>query len=162
MLLFLDSGDLCRRLCVIYSLGDAHNQANGNYDSRELYIGRRKGGREGRERKGMEGREKKREGKEGGKKGRKDGEKEGRERRREGRGEGGGGEDLVHFMRHTKTHYISQDTPSSCLVTISHDAIITSTSSMMMPSTPTPMAIELKSVRLSSTASRQPCQFLHS
>ena len=129
----------------------------------ENYIleGGREEGREGREREwregregGKKGREKKREGKEGGKKGRKDGEKEGRERR--------GGEDFVHFMRHTKTHYISQDTPSSCLMTISHDAIITSTSSMMMPSTPTPMAIELKSVRLSSTASRQPCQFLHS
>ena len=84
-----------------------------------------------------------REGREGGK-----GEKEGREREK----------DFVHFMRHTQK--LLQDTPSSCLATISHDAIITSTIPMMMPSISTPTAIGLKSVRLSPTASRQPCQVL--
>ena len=122
-----------------------------------ILEGGREEGREGRERgkggKGGKGEKEGREGREGRREGGKGG-KEGRERE----------EDFVHFMRHTKTHYIlqdiSQDTPSSCLMTISHNTIITSTIPMMMPSIPTPMAIGLKEVRLSSTTSRQPCQFL--
>ena len=73
---------------------------------------------------------------------------EGRERRRRGEREGGNARSRLNKLREQHTQ--------SCHV-LFNDVIVTSIIAMMMPSTPTTMAI---SAILSSTTSRQPCQFL--